>query len=750
MHLSNDLSTAYSNKNNTKDNAFLCSTSINKTLKKEKNLVPQNNLILPEKKEQEEENEINKKMNELKEIKYKLDKSIIDEIKSDSKNKTLIQEIKNQFNIKYIITSLNSPQYQTKYENIQKNKLNLSGLPKSDKKFNLVNNFYTKKTVKIKSDSKEKKFIQNINELNNIYINIEKNQHLYYNFNQKFYNLIEEINDKFIEMEAKINVIKKEITEQINNYFSQAENLINLRRKEIFGTFQYYNYDISELINMSLIWMKTVKEEKNELKITNLINSGKELNNKYDLIKEINYIYKLLEEYKENGINIIKNECNKIPIIIKENKELIKLLNLKTNKDITKDNIIIKNKENNNDINIGHENDKIYCKKIIEDKIRHNYTVSDFYKNKTSKVFKSMKQDKKDINNNSLNYNRISVSKIKNNLNINTESNETSLPFLHNLVNINSGNSVNDTFLKSKNISEYKKRHESIQVNHDTDNNININFNGNIFNYNSDSNISVVFPENNKNENNDRKKNEKKIFKNKRRTPQKIGIKKKFENQKLKRSFSFKEKNNKENKYIKINRKNHLPNTSNNTNIINKFDNIILKGINKEKKKNIHHEKTFTNIRNNKKGQKNKNNYKILNNKELEKYVNYQLKKIKQNFSRINLSNYGIKLISSYFKWNKNQIYKEIKLQGCNLNDNDLEVLIKSVLENNITISVLNISDNDLTDASFDLIIQLLDNNKEIKNLILINNSFSKKIKDKLKEFCKNKKEELHEFNIRV
>ena len=123
---------------------------------------------------------------------------------------------------------------------------------------------------------------------------------------------------------------------------------------------------------------------------------------------------------------------------------------------------------------------------------------------------------------------------------------------------------------------------------------------------------------------------------------------------------------------------------------------------------------------------------------------------MKQNFNRINLRDYGIKLICFFYKNNKNKVYKEIKLQGCNLNDNDIKLLVKCIIEYNIKINSINISDNELSDESIESIINLANENKEITNLIIKNNLFSKQGKKRIKESIKNKKESLIELNIEI
>ena len=368
----NNLSKEFKNINTFKEGSILCSSCIRKILNEDNHLVFPEDLVIHRISEIEEEKESDN-INDIRntdnnEVKHELNKSIIDEIKRDSMNKTLIQEMKHQSNNKFFITNLKTPKAKIK-ENNSKNPLNLSYHSKSYKNINPTKNYYIKKTIKPNNNQQEKEIMENISELNNIYMDIEKNKNIFNSFNQKFFNLIENINDKFIQLEGQLAEIKKEIIDNIDSQFKYVLNFINLRRKEIFDKFQYCNYDISELINSSLIWMKTVKKENNELNTINLINTGKEINNRYNFIKEINEIFKLLEEYKENGMNIIKNDYTEMPVIIKENKEIIKLLNLTPYNDISNEsnkNKSIENTDMNNNSSINNENSKIYCKKLIE------------------------------------------------------------------------------------------------------------------------------------------------------------------------------------------------------------------------------------------------------------------------------------------------------------------------------------------------------------------------------------------------
>ena len=746
---------------NSNDKICLCSSCINKLLTEESNQIfPESSINY---------NNISAKNNMIKnEIKHELNKSIIEEIRQDSKNKTLIQDIKQHKNNKILIlkdqnmiknntqkNTLNNSQstsniYSIKQYYIERKKhinksqeYQISALlspichthssPLNEIRVNNKRNSVSNYTF-YKNEIKENDLIQYINELNNIYNIIEKNKNDYTNFNQKFLDLIKKINDDLIQKENELNELKDDIINKINNHFTNVSNIINMRKKEINDKFKSCTDDISNLIKSSLNWIQEVQEinkNSNNTKnkeISNLINKGKQLNENYNYIKDIKIKFEYLDKYEQNGINIIKNNeilkllNNKEKIIeIKENQDLIKLLNLSLLQDLNKESI----------------NNKIYCKKKIINVIRHNHTASNFYKNKSKneRNFKFIQQQNFNFNNTNSEFNtKISVSKLNNEMN-SIELNEVSFPFLNNIGNKNKN--IKKNILRYDDYTDYQKKHESIQINNESDNNININFNGHIFNYNSDSNFSIIIPET---KNNTIKKKE--IKENdtnkKRRTPYKIESKKIIaEKQNLKRCFSFNENN--ENKSIK--KKIMSPTVNKNIKLIKNINNKILLSTINDKKYNT---KTL------KMNKKNKIKYKTLNNKELEKYVNYQLKKTKPNFNRINLKDYGIKLIASYFNRNKNKRYNEIKLQGCNLNNNDLNILIKSLIENQITIPSINLSENELNDNSMEFIIYLLNENEEVININIINNHFSKQAKEKFKEIIKIKKELFLEFSIQL
>ena len=131
------------------------------------------------------------------------------------------------------------------------------------------------------------------------------------------------------------------------------------------------------------------------------------------------------------------------------------------------------------------------------------------------------------------------------------------------------------------------------------------------------------------------------------------------------------------------------------------------------------------------------NSYENKTKKELQEFINNQLKNNKPNFSRINMNGYGIQYLCSYLHKNPKNNYKEIKLLGCNLNDDDLFMLTRTLLDHDIGLLVLNLSSNKITDDSASNILDILKDCNSLKGLSLYNNMLSNVLKEKLKEYAK-------------
>ena len=124
---------------------------------------------------------------------------------------------------------------------------------------------------------------------------------------------------------------------------------------------------------------------------------------------------------------------------------------------------------------------------------------------------------------------------------------------------------------------------------------------------------------------------------------------------------------------------------------------------------------------------------------ELIKFLNTQLQKDIPMFNRINMRGSGVQLLCSYMEKNQKIKYKEMKLSGCNLNDDDFCLLVKSLVDNEIEIPILNLSYNKISDNSAKNIFEIIKKNKVLKNIYLYNNIFSKSFIDKIKNYNKDK-----------
>ena len=173
--------------------------------------------------------------------------------------------------------------------------------------------------------------------------------------------------------------------------------------------------------------------------------------------------------------------------------------------------------------------------------------------------------------------------------------------------------------------------------------------------------------------------------------------------------------------------------------------------INNNNSQNSHHlnkscikknRKTYYNFRNSKNVSKTKSITSPFIKKsldELTKYINSQMEKNIPVFNRINMREKGINLLCNYLEKNKKKKYKAMKLSGCNLNDESFCLLGKSLIDNEIEISVLNLSYNKISDNSAKIIFEIIKKNIALKNIYLNNNIFSKNFIEKLGNYKKDK-----------
>ena len=96
----------------------------------------------------------------------------------------------------------------------------------------------------------------------------------------------------------------------------------------------------------------------------------------------------------------------------------------------------------------------------------------------------------------------------------------------------------------------------------------------------------------------------------------------------------------------------------------------------------------------------NNNSFETNSKKDSQEIVINQLKSQYHFFNRINRNWFVIQYLCSFLHKNPNYNYKEIKLLGCNMNDDDLFILTRTLLDHEINILILNLSVKKITDVS--------------------------------------------------
>ena len=201
-------------------------------------------------------------------------------------------------------------------------------------------------------------------------------------------------------------------------------------------------------------------------------------------------------------------------------------------------------------------------------------------------------------------------------------------------------------------------------------------------------------------------------------------------NKKIKSKNEFSTKISKKNTSSKLNA------YTDNTSAINKEqDKYNL--INKANNHKEHFNNNLMNINQNINSNNNINQFESKSKKDLQEFISNQLKSPNPNFSRINMNGYGIQYLCSFLHKNPKTNFKEIKLLGCNLNDDDLFMLTRTLLDHEIEVFILNLSSNKITDDSASNILDILKDCRALKGLSLYNNMISNLLKDKLVDYAK-------------
>ena len=189
---------------------------------------------------------------------------------------------------------------------------------------------------------------------------------------------------------------------------------------------------------------------------------------------------------------------------------------------------------------------------------------------------------------------------------------------------------------------------------------------------------------------------------------------------------------------IKIDVFNHY-----NSNCMNNKENINIMNINESNSNQTILKKNIVNAKRNE-------SYETKNKNDLKNFVLAQMKNLSPNFSRINMKGIGMQLVCSFLHKNPNNTYKEMKFLGCNLVDDDLFLLIRTLLDHNINLIILNLSNNKITDDSASNILDLVKEHKTLKGLSLYNNLISDILKEKLKEYTELGRENFEDIQLYI
>ena len=175
----------------------------------------------------------------------------------------------------------------------------------------------------------ETEFMNNIDNLIDIFQEVDNKQIKYLNFNNvNTKQILDKINNNIDALIKMINTTKADIINRIKEQCEEIEKYLNKRKEEIFNKYQSTNFDISTLRESTLNWMQIVTsklDKLNEIKepsvdciklidddqnknVFNLIRNGKQLNGRFNFIQETIKIIDKLEKFDKSGINIKPND----------------------------------------------------------------------------------------------------------------------------------------------------------------------------------------------------------------------------------------------------------------------------------------------------------------------------------------------------------------------------------------------------------------------------------------------------------
>ena len=135
---------------------------------------------------------------------------------------------------------------------------------------------------------------------------------------------------------------------------------------------------------------------------------------------------------------------------------------------------------------------------------------------------------------------------------------------------------------------------------------------------------------------------------------------------------------------------------------------------------------------------------------EISNLVINQLKSDSPNFNGHNINGKGIEMFCNLLQKKQNIKFNELLMEHCDLNDDDVNLLLKTLIERNVEFEMIDLSWNKITDQSGLCILDLIKENKSLNILLLNNNLFSPSLKEKFESYVSLGREGLDNIKLYI
>jgi hypothetical protein len=135
---------------------------------------------------------------------------------------------------------------------------------------------------------------------------------------------------------------------------------------------------------------------------------------------------------------------------------------------------------------------------------------------------------------------------------------------------------------------------------------------------------------------------------------------------------------------------------------------------------------------------------------EISNLIINQLKSDSPNFNGHNINGKGIEMFCNLLQKKQNIKFNELLMEHCDLNDDDVNLLLKTLIERNVEFEMIDLSWNKITDQSGLCILDLIKENKSLNILLLNNNLFSPSLKEKFESYVNLGREGLENIKLYI